>query len=345
MRYIGCKKLLLPQIKAIIEEYAPEAKSVCDIFSGTATVARYLKSWYEVYSNDILYFSYCLQMATIQNSSKPEFKKLLSQTGISNPVQYFNSVDNKKMEEIAQDKRFFQNNYSPKGNRKYITEENALRVDFARISVEDWYKLGWLNQYEYYYLIAAIIEGIPFVSNIAGTYGAFSKQWDRRSYKKMELIDLPVTNNHKENRSYNEDANDLIKKIKGDVLYIDPPYNERQYLPNYHVLETAAKYDYPVLHGLTGQREYGDKQKSLFCSKKTVLHAFEFIIKEANFKHIILSYNTDGIMRLEDIENIMKKYGQKSSFKVHYIDYKRYKSRKEVDNTSNLKEMLIYVKK
>lgn len=345
MRYIGCKTLLLPNIKSVIEQHAPNAKTVCDIFSGTATVARYLKNWYEVHSNDILYFSYCLQMATVQNPKTPDFSKLVLKEGISNPIQHLNSIDTKDMGKLPQSKRFFQNNYSPKGGRMYVTEENALRIDFSRITVEKWYKQGLLNRYEYYYLIASIVEGIPFVSNIAGTYGAFSKTWDKRAHKTFQLIELPVVENGKANKSYQKDANELIKNISGDVLYIDPPYNERQYLPNYHLLETAAKYDYPVLRGVTGQREYGDKQKSLFCSKRTVLTVFEDMIRNANFKHIILSYNTDGIMSAEDIEKIMKKHGNPHSFEIHYIDYRRYKSRQLVNNTSNLKEMLVYVGK
>lgn len=85
------------------------------------------------------------------------------------------------------------------------------------------------------------MNGIPFVSNIAGTYGAFNKTWDIRSNKLFMLIDLPVFNNGMNNKSYNEDGVQLLHHISGDILYIDPPYNERQYLPNYHVLETAAK--------------------------------------------------------------------------------------------------------
>ena len=112
------------------------------------------------------------------------------------------------------------------------------------------------------------------MSNIAGTYGAFNKTWDVRSNKLFVLIDLPVVNNGLNNRSYNEDGTMLLKRISGDILYIDPPYNERQYLPNYHVLETAAKYDFPTLRGVTGQRPY-EMQRSDFCSKKTVVSAFD----------------------------------------------------------------------
>lgn len=345
MRYIGCKTLLLDNIKDVVEKHAPDAKTFCDIFSGTSTVARFFKPFYEVYSDDVLYFSYCLQMATIENPIMPEFKKLEATLKICDPIEYFNNMPTEDMELLESDKRFFQNNYSPKGGRMYLTDSNALRIDYSRNKVEEWNNAGLLDKYEYYYLVAAIVEGIPFVSNISGTYGAFHKTWDPRTSKKFELIRLDVVENGKSNKCFNEDGVSLLKELNGDVLYVDPPYNERQYLPNYHLLETAARYDFPTLRGVTGQRNYGENQKSDFCSLKTVLVAFEDLMKNAKFKHIILSYNTDGIMPISEIERIMKKYGKPDTFEINYINYRRYKSRTNVSNTSELKEMLVYIEK
>ena len=344
MRYIGCKTLLLENIKEIIDKHAPNAKTLCDIFSGTATVARYFKKWYEVYSNDLLYFSYCLQKATIENPCKPEFKKLTNKLKISDPISYLNNMENNEMENLEEEKRFFQNNYSPKGGRMYLTDSNALRIDYARNKIEEWKLNNLIDENEYFYLVACVVEGIPFVSNIAGTYGAYNKQWDIRSNKVFNLLELPVVENGKKNMSYNEDGAKLLTHISGDVLYIDPPYNERQYLPNYHVLETAAKYDFPELRGVTGQRPY-ENQKSAFCSKKTVVAAFEEIVKNAQFKHIILSYNTDGLMSIDEIESVMKKYGKPETFEVNYIPYRRFKSKSKVVKTEELKEMLVYISK
>lgn len=343
MRFIGRKTLLLDNIKEVIDENAPEAKSFCDIFSGSATVARYFKKWYEVYSNDLLYFSYVLQRATVENDSIPSFGILKKKLGIEDPISYFNSLENDDMKNLDQEKRFFQNTYAPTGGRMYINDENALRIDYARIKTQEWYENGILSDDEYYYLIACIVEGIPFISNISGTYGAFHKEWERRSYKKYEVYRLEVSTNSKNNKSYNLDGAKLLKEICGDILYIDPPYNSRQYLPNYHVLETAAKYDYPEVKGVTAQRRY-EENKSDFCLKTKVVAAFDELIKNANFKHIILSYSTDGLMSLEDIEDTMKKYGVEESFKVYWIPYRRYKSRAQAEKET-LKEMLVYIRK
>lgn len=343
MRFIGCKTNLLENIKEVVDRHAAGSTSFCDIFSGTASVARYFKQWYEVYSNDLLYFSYCLQKGTIEAPAKPKFENLNKTLGIHDPLIYFNTMDTADMEVLPNEKRCFQNNYAPTGNRMYVTDSNALRIDFARNTVEDWKNQGLLSETEYYYLVACIIEGIPFVSNIAGTYGAFHKTWDRRSFKTYEVFDLPVIENRKKNMCYNEDGVELLKRISGDILYIDPPYNERQYLPNYHVLETAAKYDFPELKGVTGVRAY-EGQKSNFCLKRSVVPAFDELIKNANFKHIILSYNTDGIMPISDIESIMKNYGMADTFEINYIPYRRFKSRSDT-RTDELKEMLIYIAK
>jgi adenine-specific DNA-methyltransferase len=225
----------------------------------------------------------------------------------------------------------------------YVTDENALRIDYARNTINDWYEKKNISDDEYYYLVASVVEGIPFVSNIHGTYGAFGKSWDKRSHKVFELVHLPVTTNGKKNKCYNEDGVALLKRISGDILYIDPPYNGRQYLPNYHVLETAAKYDFPALSGITGQRPY-ENNKSDFCLKPKVLIAFDQLIANAQFKHIILSYNTEGLMSVEDIETIMKAHGDPSTFEITKIPYRRFKSR-ATKFDGDLSELLIYIEK
>ena len=124
---------------------------------------------------------------------------------------------------------------------------------------------------------------------------------------------------------YNEDVNDLINHVSGDILYLDPPYNARQYCNNYHLLETSAKYDNPIIRGKTGLRD-NKGQKSVFCEKGKVEKAFSHLIESADFKYIFLSYNKDGLMSFDTIENIMRQHGK---YQVFTKDYRRYKA----DNT------------
>ena len=344
MRYIGSKVLLLEEIKKIIDKKIPKAYTFCDIFSGTAVVGRYFKQWYTVFSNDILFFSYVLQMGTIKNDEIPKFNKLKKIYKIKDPIDYFNNLDTKNMEILERKKRFFQNTYSPIGNKMYLTEENSLRIDYIRNKIEEWLNEKVISKLEYFYLLSCLIEGIPYVSNISGTYGAFLKKWDKRAYKKFEVYRLEVIKNNKKNRCFNENSLELIKKIKGDILYIDPPYNSRQYVSNYHVLETAALYDYPEVKGKTVQRKDNATKKSTFCIKKEVLNSFEQLLKKAKFKYIILSYSNEGLMDLKDIERIMKENGKSETIERYEIPYRRFKSR-STSKEIKLKEIIFFIEK
>ena len=121
-------------------------------------------------------------------------------------------------------------------------------------------------------------------------------------------------------KAYNMEAEDLICQIEGDILYLDPPYNARQYGSNYHILETIARNDNPQIKGKTGIRT--DNKKSRFCSKKEAPQALEEIIKGAKFKCIFLSYNNEGIIPFETIKNIFEKYGKYQVFKKKYQRYR-----------------------
>ena len=342
MRYIGNKTNLLDNINQVIKDNCQgDEKSFCDLFSGTTSVARYFKNRYKIISNDVLYFSYVLQKATISNNKIPEFERLKKELKIENILDYLETVEIKG----EKYKSFIYDNYSPnkKCERMYLTPENAKRIDFIRNTIEEWKKEKLINENEYFYLLASLIEGVPFVSNITGTYGTKKKKWDKRAFKKFEMIRLNVVNNYENNESYREDANKLIKQISGDILYIDPPYNSRQYLPNYHLLETIARYDDPKINGKTGIRTY-DKEKSNYCIKSKVYDELDELISNAKFKHIIMSYNQDGLLRKEEIEQILKKHGDKSTYKLYQIPYKQYQN-KLTKKIENHYEYIFYIKK
>jgi adenine-specific DNA-methyltransferase len=342
MRYIGGKTQLLCDIDTIIGENAVGSERVfCDIFSGTGSVARHFKPKYEVLSNDILHFSYVIQKATVESNAAPRFGKL-ARIGIADPVKFLEEAD---IAASAYASSFITENYAPSEHcqRMYITKSNAERVDFIRNTIEAWKGASLIDEIEYYYLLASLIEGVPFVSNITGTYGAYLKEWDKRALKAFEMARLSVVDNGRSNHSFNMDANKLIREIDGDILYIDPPYNSRQYAPNYHLLETISRYDSPSIKGVTGMRPYGNA-KSAFCLKSEVLGVFEDLIAKAWFSNIVMSYSTDGLMTSEQIESIFKRYGVEGSYKRYEIPYRKYKS-KISNETKTLQEYVFYVRK
>lgn len=339
MRFIGGKTLIVPYIIELIKEKRIAVKTISDVFAGSGVVSREFRNLgYDVISNDIMYFSYVLLRGTIGINSNLEFKNL----DITDPIEYLNNLNLKNMNLDIFDCFIYQN-YSPKGGRMYFTEDNALKIDLIRIQIENWYKGSLINEDEYFYLHACLIEAVPFVSNITGVYGAYLKHWDNRSLNDLKLKKIDLSINKSVGKAYNEDSNKLIENIKTDLAYFDPPYNQRQYLPNYHVLETIAKYDSPKIKGVTGLRDYSE-QKSDYCRKNLVLNAFEDLIKKTNSRYIILSYNTEGILSHDEIINILEKYGKKESIDCKFIDYKRYKNA-QTNKNKNLKEVLYFVEK
>lgn len=338
MRYIGSKILLLDKISNFIPK---NTQTLCDIFAGTASVGKYFKKSYNLISNDILYFSFILQKAYLQLYEEPKFSKFIAYFN-DHPIDYFNE---KTSSYNFLDKPFIYENYSPNENcqRSYFSVDNALKIDYIRQSIEQFLKDGIINQDEYYYLLASLIEAVSLVSNTTGTYGAYLKIWDKRSLKPLTLSLLDIDFYKKTNNlCFNENSNSLIDKISGDVLYIDPPYNSRQYAPNYHILETIARYDYPKISGVTGMRDY-TSLKSNFCIKAKAGLELDNLVSRADFKHIILSYNSEGIISEMDIENTLKKYGKETTYKCEKIPYRRYKNNKEAKNDVN--ELLFYIEK
>src|SRR5699024_9643498 len=155
------------------------------------------KTFYEVYTNDLLYFSFVIAKATVENNDKCTFSKL-KEIGITNPLEYLQNapINEKKI-------GYYEENYSPAGkeNRMYFTPENAKKIDYIRETIEIWNKKNLLSSEEYYYLLACLIKAIPYVSNIAGVYGAYLKKWDKRALNPLVLKTLDVKNNYQDNKA------------------------------------------------------------------------------------------------------------------------------------------------
>ena len=313
MNYIGSKYSLLDFIHKTISEvtgYNPgDVFTFADLFAGTGVVgASYRKQGCKVISNDIQYYSYVLNKHLIENVPTLD----------DSPLNELNSLTGTE--------GFVYNNYCQGSNseRNYFTDSNGQKCDAVRIALERMHNEGEIDDSVYFYFLASLVNSIDKYANTASVYGAFLKHIKKSAQKEFKLELLPVISGSK-GKVYNEDINALIRRVSGDILYLDPPYNARQYCTNYHVLETIAKYDNPVLNGKTGLRDYSS-QKSLFCSKRTVDKTFDDLISHADFKYIFLSYNNEGLMSLDTIKAIMSKYGK---YTCYTKDYRRFKADKD----------------
>ena len=339
MRYIGGKALLLDAIIETINSETENVHTVIDIFSGSGVVGNALKAkGYRVLSNDFLYFSYVIARGTVGISTEPSFANFHFDV-----IDYLNHLTLQDTEHTI-DQCFIYNNYSPNENcnRMYFQNENAIKIDLIRLQIEDWKNAGLLTEDEYFYLLAALINAVPYVANITGVFGAYLKFWDKRTYHPLKLEKPSIIETDKQILCRNVDYKQLLTE-KYDLLYADPPYNSREYLPNYHILETIAKYDYPQLQGVTGMRPY-ENQKSVFCRKNTVHSAFETLIKDCQSRYLLISYNNEGLIGTEDLSELCREYAVGDSFRLVEMDYRRYKN-KIPNNKAGLKEQLYFLRR
>ena len=315
MNYIGSKYSLLDFLQDTIAEvtgYGDRSSfTFADLFAGTGVVgSAYRKKGCKVISNDIQYYSFVLNKHYIEGVP-PISDDLLSE-----------------LNNLNGEEGFVYNNYceGSGSGRNYFTDENGKKCDAIRSELDRLLKNKEIDEKTYYYFLASLINSIDKYANTASVYGAFLKKVKKSAQKQFQLELLPVIEGEC-GEVHNDDINLLVRndQISGDVLYLDPPYNSRQYCTNYHVLETIARYDNPVLNGKTGLRNYDD-QKSQYCSKRTVEQVFDDLIATAKFKYIFLSYNNEGLMSLDAIKHIMSKYGKYIQFTK---EYKRFKADKD----------------
>lgn len=312
MNYIGsklklCQNFLPETIKSVCGSDLSQ-KTFCDIFAGTGIVGRTFKtSVKKVISNDIEYYSYVLNKNYIENHLPLENSKEL--------------LDELNELPLKNDGFIFKN-YCLGGSseRQYFSDENGEKIDSIRTQIETWYVENKIASNLYFFLLASLLESADKVANTASVYGAYLKKLKKSAQKEMIVEPANFELNENEHEVYNCDANLLIKKLSGDILYLDPPYNSRQYGANYHLLNTIAEYKPFVPQGKTGLPKYS---RSKYCSASTVKTEFEELIKNANFKYIFLSYNNEGLMSVDDVKKIMEKYGR---YDLAQTDYQRFKA-------------------
>ena len=179
------------------------------------------------------------------------------------------------------------------------------------------------------------------IAKTCGHYDAYRKGADFDASLEL-FVPLAEVHNNADNKCFNKDANELVKEIYADLVYIDPPYNSRQYCDAYHLLENVARWEKPDVFGVA-KKMNRDKMKSKYCTQSAT-EAFEDLIKNINAKYILFSYNnmaTKGNGRsnakIAD-EDIMRILQSKGTVKVFSESYKAFSAGKS--NIANNAERL-----
>ena len=328
-RYIGNKSKLLKFIDDTIKKEKIRFCTCGDVFSGTGVVAEYfLNKGKEIYVNDLLFSNFVIYKALLSNEKYEEEK-------IIKIIDDYNRIDVEKIQD-----NYFSDNFS--GN--YYHYKDAKKIGYVREDIENRYLNKEINEREYYILISCLLYSMDKISNTVGHYESFLNK--EPEYKNLQISNLNIKLYNSNSHIYNEDANCLVRKIKVDVMYIDPPYNARQYANFYHLLENVAQWKKPKVYNKAKKMERKNIM-SEYC-KANAKAVFSDLIENINAKYIIVSYNntyeaksTSSVNSItyQDMMQILEKKGKVS---IYETDYKFFNSGKT--NLDKHKERLFVCK-
>jgi adenine-specific DNA-methyltransferase len=327
-RYLGNKYKLLDFIKSVVDKECKDIKSVADIFAGTGSVST-LFTDKKLITNDILYFNYLCHIAWFGTQKYDEQK-------IVDLIVSYNTLV------------ILEDNYVSKTFADtFWSKDDCRKIGFIRQDIEDKYVSNEINERERAILITSLLYAMDKIANTCGHYDAYRKGAE---FDKIFEMRVPLANNNNnQNECYNIDANELVKKIKADLVYIDPPYNSRQYCDAYHLPENIAKWEKPKVFGESKKMDR-TKLKSEYCSS-TATKAFEDLIANIDAKYILLSYNNmaekgnaRSNAKISD-DDIMRILSAKGEVKIFTENYKAFSTGKTDIDDNQERLFLCIVKK
>ena len=273
-RYMGCKARIVGFIRDVITSTCGDFGSFCDPFAGTGSVSQaFNDERTQVISNDHLFSNY-VALHTFLAAGR------VSRPRLSEAVQRLNSMP-------ARGDNYFSRRYGG----TFFTMNVAQKIGAVRDRIET----IAAGRAEKYALICSLLYAMDRLANTVGHYDAYRGQAGREGPLDMRTPCLEDPRVNAGNRVYNMDANDLVRRVRADVLYLDPPYNSRQYCDTYHLLENTAAWEKPETRGKAQKMDRGHL-KSRYC-RKGAAAALGDLIAHADCKYIFLSYNNTSDMR------------------------------------------------
>lgn len=304
-RYLGNKYKLLPFITGVVRDECPDIESIADIFAGTGAVSSAFTDKI-IITNDLMYSNYICNYAWFGAQSY-EPQKIIDCIAGYNAAK--DHGDNYMTRNFAD---------------TYFSREDCAKIGYIREDIELNFQRGRVNKREKALLITSLLYAMDKIAVTCGHYDAFRR--GARFKDPLELcVPLAEVCNNPHNQCFNEDANELVKRLDADLVYIDPPYNSRQYCDAYHLLENVARWEKPEVFGVARKMDRSGI-KSRYCTADAP-KAFAELIHGIRTKYIILSYNnmaekgdcrSNAKISDEDILEILSKKGRVRVFEESY---------------------------
>ncbi len=327
-RYLGAKTKLLGFIDDILKTENIEFESFADIFAGTGSVADYFHNKSKIIVNDILDSNHHAYHAFFGNET-------LRKDKLEEHLKKYNSINVKDY-----DDNYFSKHFS----NTYFNDINAKKIGIIRDDIDKLFEEQIITPREKSYLLTSLMYALDRIANTVGHYDAYRKI--DIPDKKLFLLPLNVKESKYGAEIYKKDANELVRQIEADVVYIDPPYNSRQYSDAYHLLENIATWQKEEVFGVA-KKINRDHIKSKYSMKSAGV-AFGDLIDNIKAKYILISYNDMGgsgnarsQSRISDHE-ILSALKRKGEVKIFETDFKQFTTGRS--NKNDLQERIFLCK-
>jgi adenine-specific DNA-methyltransferase len=303
IKYLGSKRLLVPDIVRLTRELAPSG-TVVDLFSGTSRVGHALKAaGYRVLANDCQHYAAAIARCYVQADLE------------DHAAEAARLID--ELNALPGAPGWFTETYCERS--RYLQPKNGARVDAIREAIA---AKGLEPELEAV-LLVALMEAADRVDSTAGVQMAYLKQWSARSHNELELRlpELLPRAAAGKGRATRLEAREAARTLRGDIAYLDPPYNQHSYLGNYHLWESLVLWDKPDTYGVAHKRVDCRERKSDFNRKAAFLDAWRETVDAVDARHLIVSFSDEGFVTREQMEEVLAARGE---VRVHGHDYKRY---------------------
>lgn len=323
-RYLGNKYKLLPFITRVVREECGDIASVADIFAGTGAVSSAFTDRILI-TNDLMYSSYICSLAWF-GAERYDPQRIID------AVVRYNSLSDCG-------ENYMTENFAD----TYFSRADCSRIGFIREDIEERFARGAINGRERAILITSLLYAMDRIAQTCGHYDSYRRGAEFEAPLELS-VPLAAVDNNPANRCFNEDANQLVRHIAADLVYIDPPYNSRQYCDTYHLLENVALWQKPKVFGVAKKMDRSG-MKSKYCTRGAA-GAFEDLIRDIRARYILLSYNNmaekgndRSNAKISD-EDILRILGQKGEVRVFSEGYRAFSAGKS-EITENAERLFL----
>jgi len=348
--YLGNKRRLLGFINDGIQKITNHTKqkqfSILDGFAGSGVVSRLFKHYAtDLYVNDLEDYCKTVNSCYLSNvSSVPQ--------SINDSIDYLN---NNKLNDMEQG--IISQLYAPnddhnilKDERVFYTSDNAKIIDNIRRMIDT-----DIPESHKIYCLAPLLVAASVHNNTSGVFKGFHKKdgighFGGQGENALQRIkgeiklDYPIFSDAEcPVHIYQDDTNKLVNKLpEVDIAYYDPPYNQHPYGSNYFMLNVINEYIVPKeISPVSGIPK--NWNKSDYNKRGDAIQAMDDLIKDTNAKFIMVSYNNEGIIPVEEFRSILKKYGRVKKMEREYNAYRG--SRNLKDRNTHVNEILWLLQK